>query len=142
MDDRREAARRFVQRKRRFSTILGIYLALSLLWFTIDMLTGTDDLWFHWPMLGAGLIVAVIGTAMFGIGGLLGSDWERRQVDRYLERRSPENHGGNAQADQRPSPGWAKAKPGPAARPSDAPAPPAPRPPRAWRRSIHARTGR
>jgi hypothetical protein len=105
MDDRREAARRFVQRKRRFSTILGIYLALSLLWFTIDMLTGTDDLWFHWPMLGAGLIVAVIGTAMFGIGGLLGSDWERRQVDRYLERRSPENHGGNAQADQRPSPG-------------------------------------
>jgi TctA family transporter len=93
MDDRREAARRFVQRKRRFYTILIVYLALSLLWFTIDLLTGDDDLWFYWPVLGAGLIVAVLGIAMFGIGGLFGADWERRQVDRYLERRSPENDG-------------------------------------------------
>jgi TctA family transporter len=88
MDDRQQEARRFVQRKRRFYTILVVYLALSLLWFTIDLLTGTDDLWFYWPVLGAGLIVAVIGIAMFGLGGLFGGDWERRQVDRYLERRS------------------------------------------------------
>ena len=104
MDDRREEARRFVRRKRRFYTILIVYLALSLLWFIIDMLTGTDDLWFYWPVLGAGLIVAVIGIAMFGIGGLLGGDWERRQVDRYLERRGPGASSGNAQAD-RPPPG-------------------------------------
>ena len=36
MDDRREEARRFVQRKRRFYTILVVYLALSVLWFAID----------------------------------------------------------------------------------------------------------
>jgi TctA family transporter len=104
MDDRREAARRFVQRKRRFYTILVVYLALSLLWFAIDMLTGTDDLWFYWPVLGAGLIVAVIGIAMFGIGGLFGGAWERRQVDKYLERQGPGENSGNAQAD-RPPPG-------------------------------------
>jgi hypothetical protein len=91
MDNRQEEARRFVQRKRRFYTILIVYLALSLLWFTLDMLTGTDDLWFYWPVLGAGLIVAVIGIAMFGIGGLFPAGWERRQVDRYLERRTREN---------------------------------------------------
>jgi hypothetical protein len=33
----------------------------------------------------------VIGIAMFGIGGLFGPDWERRQVDRYLERHSEPN---------------------------------------------------
>jgi polyferredoxin len=104
MDDRREEARRVVQRKRRFYTILIVYLALCLLWFVIDMLTGTDDLWFYWPVLGAGLIVAVIGIAMFGIGGLFGADWERRQVDRYLERRGPGDNSGNAQADNRPPP--------------------------------------
>jgi polyferredoxin len=104
MDDRQEEARRFVQRKRRFYTILVVYLALSLLWFVIDLLTGTDDLWFYWPVLGAGLIVAVIGIAMFGIGGLFGADWERRQVDRYLERRAPEDNSGSAQADNRPPP--------------------------------------
>ena len=96
MDDRREQARRFVQRKRRFYTILIVYLALSLLWFTIDILTGTDDLWFYWPVLGAGLIVAVIGIAMFGIGGLFPADWERRQLDKYLERR------GEGENDARP----------------------------------------
>jgi hypothetical protein len=41
-----------------------------VLWFVIDMLTGTDDLWFYWPVLGAGIIVAIIGIAMFGVSGL------------------------------------------------------------------------
>ena len=91
MDDRQQAARRFVQRKRRFYTILVVYLALSLLWFAIDLLTG-DDLWFYWPMLGAGLIVAVIGIALFGIGGLFPADWEQRQVDKYLKRRGPRDN--------------------------------------------------
>jgi len=87
MDDAREAARRLVRRKRTFLTILVVYLALSVLWLAIDLLTGGDDLWFYWPMLGAGVIVAVIGIAMFGLGGLFGDDWERRQIDRYLQRR-------------------------------------------------------
>jgi TctA family transporter len=87
MDDAREAARRLVRRKRRFLTILVVYLALSVAWLAIDLLTGGDDLWFYWPMLGAGVIVAVIGIAMFGLGGLFGADWERRQIDRYLQRR-------------------------------------------------------
>jgi hypothetical protein len=93
MDDRQEAARRFVQRKRRFYT-------LRVLWFVIDMLTGTDDLWFYWPVLGAGLIVAVIGIAMFGLGGLFGGDWEQRQVDKYLERRGEGENGANPPAQQ------------------------------------------
>ena len=103
MDDRREEALRFVQRKRRFYTVLVVYLALNVLWFVIDMLTG-DGLWFYWPMLGAGLIVVVIGIAMFGIGGLFPADWERRQIDKYLERRGPGDNSENTQAD-RPPPG-------------------------------------
>jgi 2TM domain len=91
MDDARHAARRWVRRKRIFLTVVVVYLALSVLWLAIDLLTGPDDLWFYWPILGAGLIVAVIGIAMFGIGGLFGPDWERRQVDRYLERHSEPN---------------------------------------------------
>jgi hypothetical protein len=84
----RDEARRWVRRKRIFYTIVGIYLALSLMWFTIDMLDGPDSLWVYWPMLGTGLGVLVIGIVMAGIGGLFGAGWERRQVERYLERRS------------------------------------------------------
>jgi polyferredoxin len=87
MEDAREEARRWVRRKRRFYVVLVVYLALCVLWLAIDLLTGGDDLWFYWPVLGAGVIVAVIGIAMFGVSGLFGGGWEQRQVDRYLDRR-------------------------------------------------------
>jgi polyferredoxin len=96
MADARQEAHRWVRRKRRFYTILVVYLALSVLWFAIDMLTGTDDLWFYWPVLGAGVIVAVIGIVIFGAGGLFGAGWERRQVDHYLARRGLRDNGEDA----------------------------------------------
>jgi hypothetical protein len=83
----RKEALRWVRRKRILYTILGVYAVLSLMWFLIDMADGTESLWFYWPMLGSGAAVAVVAVAMFGIGGVLGSDWERRQVQRYLDRR-------------------------------------------------------
>jgi hypothetical protein len=98
-DDRKDAraeARRWVRRKRTFATIVAIYLALSLLWFVVDMLDDSSGLWFYWPMLGAGLAVAVIGIGMFGLAGLFGADWERRQVDKYLERHSDRGNGPDA----------------------------------------------
>jgi TctA family transporter len=88
-DDRegaRAAARRWVRRKRTFATIVAIYLALSLMWFAIDMLDDSTGLWFYWPMLGTGLVVVATGIGMFGLGGLFGADWERRRIDKYLER--------------------------------------------------------
>jgi hypothetical protein len=85
----REEARRWVRRKRNFYTILVVYAGLSVLWFAIDVLTGTDDWWFYWPMLGVGVFVA-----MFGVTGLFGGDWERRQVDKYLQQHGGERNGG------------------------------------------------
>jgi hypothetical protein len=95
MGSAREEARQWVRRKRKFYSILVVYLVLSVLWVTIDLVTG-GDLWFYWPMLGFGVIVAVIGLIMFGVGGLFGADWERRQVDGYIERRA--DHGDDENA--------------------------------------------
>jgi 2TM domain len=84
-DDQRvhDEARRWVRRKRILYTILGVYLVLSLMWFLIDMADGTESLWFYWPMLGAGIGVAVVAVVMLGVGGLFGANWERRQIERY-----------------------------------------------------------
>ncbi|HET6834091.1 MAG TPA: 2TM domain-containing protein [Acidimicrobiales bacterium] len=87
-DVARKDALRWVRKKRILYTILGIYAVLSLMWFTIDMADGTESLWFYWPMLGSGSVVAVAAVIMFGIGGLFGADWERRQIQRYLEQHS------------------------------------------------------
>jgi hypothetical protein len=87
MDEAREEARRYVRRKRIFYTVLGAWIALSLMWFTIDMLDGSDSFWFYWPMFGTGIVVAIIGISLLGVGGIFGPEWERREIDKYLRRR-------------------------------------------------------
>jgi TctA family transporter len=81
-------AQRWVRRKRILYSIIGVYLALSVMWFAIDMADGTESLWFYWPMLGVGTAVAVVAIVLFGMGGLFGVSWERRQVERYVRDRS------------------------------------------------------
>lgn len=87
MDETRQEAVRWVRRKRIFYLLLGIWVVLSVMWFTIDMLDGSDSYWFYWPMLGVGAGVAVTGLVLLGVGGLLGPEWERRQVENYVRRR-------------------------------------------------------
>jgi hypothetical protein len=86
-DEAREDARRHVRRKRIFYTVLAIWIALCLMWFAIDMLDDSSSIWFYWPMLGTGIVVAITGLVLLGIGGLFGADWERREMDKYLRRR-------------------------------------------------------
>ena len=58
-----------------------------LMWFLIDMADGSESLWFYWPMLGTGIGVAVTAVVLFGVGGVFGVTWERRQIERYLQQR-------------------------------------------------------
>ena len=82
-----EDARRHVRRKRIFYSVLGIWVALSLMWFFIDLADDSSSYWFYWPMLGTGIAVAITGIVLLGVGGLFGADWEQREVDKYLRRR-------------------------------------------------------
>ena len=85
--DSLQEARRHVRRKRIFYTVLGVWIALSVMWFVIDMTDDSSSVWFYWPMLGTGIAVAITGIVLLGIGGLFGADWERREIDKYLRRR-------------------------------------------------------
>jgi 2TM domain len=80
-------ARRYVRRKRIFYIVVGIWIALCLMWFALDMADDSSSFWFYWPMLGSGIAVAITGIVLLGIGGLFGADWERREIDKYLRRR-------------------------------------------------------
>jgi 2TM domain len=87
MEEAREEARRYVRRKRIFYTAVSIWMALSLVWLAFDLLDDSSSFWFYWPMLGTGIGVAITGVVLLGIGGLLGADWERREIEEYLRRR-------------------------------------------------------
>ena len=89
-NDALEEARRHVRRKRIVYLVIGIWIALSLMWFVIDMADDSSSFWFYWPMLGTGIGVAITAIVLLGIGGLFGADWERREIDRYLRRRGSE----------------------------------------------------
>ena len=82
-----EDARRYVRRKRIFYTVLGVWIALSVMWFAIDALDDSSSWWFYWPMLGTGIGVAITGIVLLGIGGLFGAEWEQREIERYQRRR-------------------------------------------------------
>ena len=72
---------------------MGIWVALCLMWFVIDLLDDSSSWWFYWPMLGTGIGVAITAIVLLGIGGLMGADWERREMDKYLNRRRNEPGG-------------------------------------------------
>ena len=93
MNESLDEARRYVRRKRIFYTVLGVWIALSLMWFAIDMLDDSSSIWFYWPMLGTGIGVAITGIVLLGIGGLFGADWERREIEKYQRRRRGEPGG-------------------------------------------------
>jgi hypothetical protein len=86
-DDALEGARRHVRRKRIFYSVLGVWIALCVMWFLIDLSDDSSSWWFYWPMAGSGIAVAITGIVLLGIGGLVGADWERREIDKYLRRR-------------------------------------------------------
>ena len=88
-----EEARRHVRRKRIFYAVFVIWISLSLMWLAIDLRDDSGSLWFYWPMLGTGIGVAVTGIVLLGLGGVLGADWERREIDKYLRRRGCEPRG-------------------------------------------------
>jgi 2TM domain len=90
----RAEAHRWVRRQRILYTILGVYAVLSLMWFAIDMADGTESLWFYWPMMGTGVIVAITSVVLLGTGGVLGADWEQRQIDRYIQQHHPHDRNG------------------------------------------------
>src|SRR5262245_7306689 len=91
-----DEASRWVRRKRIFYTVVGIYLSLSLMWFVIDLLDDSSGYWFYWPMLRTGLGVLITGVVLCGIGGLFGTDWEGREVERYRRRSENEDGGSDA----------------------------------------------
>jgi two-component system, LytTR family, sensor kinase len=96
VDESLDEARRYVRRKRIFFAVLGIWIALSVMWFLIDMRDDSSSVWFYWPMLGTGIAVAITGIVLLGVGGLFGADWEQREIDKYLRRRGNEPPGGQS----------------------------------------------
>ncbi len=82
--EEREAVE-YVRDIKGFYSHLAIYLISSAAMIVANLFTGTDNLWFIWPVFGWGLGVASHGLAVFEVLSVFGVDWEKRQIERWLQ---------------------------------------------------------
>ena len=87
-----ERIRRQVRRERRFYRHLAAYVVTIAFLAFINLMTSPDYLWFLWALGGWGFAIALQATKVFGRNRLFGEDWERREVERRLQRLA--GHGG------------------------------------------------
>lgn len=84
----------YQQAKKRVGQIKGFYKHLALyvlvnaLLLTINIVTSPTWLWFYWPLLGWGMGIAAHWVSVFGIGNVLGKDWEERKIKELMDKRS------------------------------------------------------
>ena len=78
-DERYRLAKRRVRVLKGFYIHLATYIAVMALLLLIDFLTG-GGWWFYWPLLGWGIGIVAHAFTVFGIGGILGSEWEEKKT--------------------------------------------------------------
>ena len=66
-----QTAKKRVEAKMGFYTHLSVYVAVILLLAVINLLSSSSTIWFHWPMLGWGIAVALHAVAVFVFPGRL-----------------------------------------------------------------------
>ncbi|MEM7292794.1 MAG: 2TM domain-containing protein [Pseudomonadota bacterium] len=78
---------RYVKKVRGFYGHLTQYVAVIALLFVINLLTSPGYIWAIFPALGWGVGVLFHAAAVFDwLPSFPGKNWERRQIERYLER--------------------------------------------------------
>jgi hypothetical protein len=45
-------------------------------------------------MMGTGVAVAISAVVLLGMGGVFGTEWEQRQIDRYVHQHHPHDRAG------------------------------------------------
>ncbi len=85
-EDHIKEAQQRVKHKKSFYSNLFSWLAVSFFLMMINAVSGGDEPWFMFPFLGWGLGVAFHGYAVFGAAGKYNKKWERKQMEKELER--------------------------------------------------------
>lgn len=77
-------ARKQAKEQRDFYSHLAVYVGFSLVFFIINVVSGSSW-WFFWPMLGWGIGVVIHGITVF-TENRFGPTWEDRKTQQILER--------------------------------------------------------
>lgn len=84
----REEALKKVKSIRRLYIHLGFYVIMGVFFFLLNLVTDPFDMWFFFPMLPWGVVLAVHHLFVKGIPGsnLLSKEWEEEELERQMEK--------------------------------------------------------
>lgn len=87
-NDIRKKAWKKVKAIKRFYIHASIFIIMGFFFFFMNMVTDPFDMWFFFPMIPWGALLAFHYLFVFGIPGtgLLGSEWEEREFEKQLDR--------------------------------------------------------
>jgi hypothetical protein len=81
-----ERARKRVEEIKGFYVHLVVFVLVNLGLFLINIIRSPEVYWFYWPLIGWGIGLVAHGFGVFGLPGVLGSDWEERKIKQIMEK--------------------------------------------------------
>ena len=73
--------------KKFYSRLISYVLVISML-FVINLITDASYIWAVWPAMGLGIAIILQGLKTFKLMKLFGTDWEKKQVEKRLDKKS------------------------------------------------------
>lgn len=70
-----------------FYSNLTSYVSVIALLFAINLMTDPSYIWAWWPALGWGIGIVSHGLSAFEIFNFFGAGWEKKQVEKRLDRK-------------------------------------------------------
>ena len=68
-----------------YKHLISYCLVIPFLWI-INWITSSEYLWAIWPTLGWGLCLSIHGVTALGLFKLFSPEWEKRQIEKRLNR--------------------------------------------------------
>ncbi|HLU37075.1 MAG TPA: 2TM domain-containing protein [Thermomicrobiales bacterium] len=81
-------ARERANAMRAFMTFAGVYIALGLFFFLINLFAGISSPWFFWPMLPLTIPLVILAWRAFALIRF-DEDWVERQVEKAVGSQAP-----------------------------------------------------
>lgn len=82
-DEKYARAKEQVKKLREFYSSLAAYVVVMIVLFIIDY-SDRGNWWMYWPAIGWGVFLALHAFRVFGPGE--GSGWEKRKIQKYMEK--------------------------------------------------------
>ncbi|MET4559488.1 2TM domain-containing protein [Lysinibacillus parviboronicapiens] len=76
-----------VRALKNFYIHLFVYIIVNIGLIIINLFSSQDGIWFIYTLLGWGIGIVVHGITVFSRGRIFGDEWEKKQLEKYMNKK-------------------------------------------------------